>query len=181
MKKPKIFMIGGAKGVGKTSLTTAISLEKNLARLETGRVLFEYFKDMPQINFKDYLTKKILNNKKDTILDTHFAQYPPYGNESVPFERGLDSEHILTLSNNFDIYPCLLELDPKTLLQRRLDDQKRRVIISKLILEELIFNQKAADLYSLELKKPLFKLENKNFEETKNKIINWIELYPEKK
>lgn len=169
-------MVGGAKGVGKTSLTTIVSLDLGLARIETGRLLTEYFKDKPSIDFKEYVTQRILDNERDLVLDTHFAQYSPYAEENMPFERALNQENLFGLAGKFDISLCLLKLNPEELLKRRLNDTKRRVIVPKLILEELAFNQRASEIYSAELDKPVFRLENNDFIQTKLQIEEWITL-----
>lgn len=42
-----LFIIGGAKGVGKTTLISRISLECNLGRIETGKLVFDYVLENP--------------------------------------------------------------------------------------------------------------------------------------
>ena len=42
MAKNNLFMVGGAKGVGKTRLTLDVSSDLGLARIETGKVVFDY-------------------------------------------------------------------------------------------------------------------------------------------
>jgi len=174
MAKSKIFMIGGAKCVGKTSLTQMVSLETGIARLETGRVLSEYVSLHPSINFKDYLTEAILNNEQELILDTHFAQYSPYAQKSGVFERGLETDNLTKLSYKFDIHLCLLEVNQEELLQRRLKNFKKSAIIPELISEELEYNLRASKIYSAELSKPVFRLENTEFNEAKLKLEGWI-------
>jgi adenylate kinase len=175
-KMYKLFLVGGANGVGKTSLTILVSLELDLTRLETGKVLSEYLTDKSLIGFKDYVTQRIFDNEQDLILDTHFAQYSPYACKPMPFERGLEADNLSALARKFDIYLCRLELNPEELLQRRLNDLRRRVKIPALIVEELGFNRKASALYSEELGKPVFSLENNDFDKTKSQLEDWIKI-----
>jgi len=171
-----IFMVGGAKCVGKTSLTTAVSSDLGLPRIETGKLLRDYRLNPPAISFKDYIATRVRENETDLLLDTHFAQYPPNTTENVIFERGLDSQQLASISEQFNILLCLLELSPKDLLKRRFKDTKRRTTLPLLVLEELEFNLRAVRLYSADLARDFFRLENRDFNETKMQIENWIRL-----
>jgi len=173
----KLFFIGGAKGVGKTSLTNNISADLKLSRLETGKLLTDYRANEQAISFEDYITKRILDNDNNIILDTHFAQYSPYAKESMPFQRGLDKENLLRLADGFDISLCLLEVNPEELLKRRLADSKIRVLEPALISEELEFNRRASSLYSAELGIPIFEVQNNDFNQTIIKLKKWINLH----
>lgn len=172
--KPYLFMVGGAKGVGKTTATSQVALMCDIARVETGQILRKYLEQCPNMNFKEYIVESLCAYSESILVDTHFAEYDPRTTISVPFQRGLESSNLVKLSAAFDINLCLLEINPLELEIRRKLDTKNRVTLLEIISEELEYNRKAAELYSNELKKPIFFLENKNIVNTVQSLSSWI-------
>ena len=58
MTRPNLFMVGGAKVVGKTSLTLDVSSELGLGRIETGKIVFDYiFQGLPSEELTEYISE----------------------------------------------------------------------------------------------------------------------------
>jgi hypothetical protein len=175
MEKNKLFMIGGAKGVGKTRLTLDVSSKMNLGRIETGKVVFDYvFRGLPPEGLTDYITSEILSQKRDLILDTHYARYSDREEPNKQFRRGLEAEDLERLLRQFNIFPCLVEVPLCELEQRRKNDPKKRVVNPFYIIQEIDFNRKGYELYLQETKQKPFVLINGVYMDARNSLINWI-------
>ena len=172
----KLIIIGGAKGVGKTSLTSTLATECGLIRIESGKLIIEYraMNPQPPFSLKDYIANSIAQIRQDSILDAHFAQYSEIEELTREFQRGLEPEHIIKLSQQFDIYPCLVEVPYYELLQRRMKEPKKRSIETEIIIEELEFNRKAYQMYLKELNKKPIIITNDDFDQTKSILLKWI-------
>jgi len=105
MTKNNLFMVGGAKGVGKTRL--------------------------PLEGLTDYITGEILSQNRNLVLDTHYARYSDKEEPNKQFRRGLEPEDLERLLEKFNIFPCLVEVPLCELEQRRKNDPKKRVINMK--------------------------------------------------
>lgn len=175
MIKHKIFMIGGAKGVGKTRLTLDVSSELGLGRIETGKVVFDYiFQGLPLEGLTEYITGEILSQDRNLILDTHYAIYSDKEEPNKQFKRGLKSEDLERLLEKFVIFPCLTEVPLCELEQRRINDTKRRVVNPVYIMQEIEFNRRGYELYLKETNQEPFVLVNDVYSNARNKLINWI-------
>ncbi len=175
MKKYNLFMVGGAKGVGKTRLTLDISLDLELARIETGKIVFNYlFQGLPLENLTSYITEEILSQDRDLILDTHYASYSDEEDSNKKFRRGLESEDLEKLLKKFSIFPCLVEVPLYELELRRNNDPKKRVLNPRYIMQEIDFNRKGYELYLQEVKKEPFIIINDMYLNAKVNLKNWI-------
>lgn len=175
MTKPNLFMIGGAKGVGKTKITTDVAADLRIQRVETGKVVLDYVSQgRPLEKLMDYLTDQILSFDNTLILDTHYAQYSDREEPNKQFKRGLEAANLEKLSSGFNIFPCLVEVPLCELEQRRLTDLKRRVVNPSLILQEVEFNRRGYELYIAELKREPFILVNGIYARAKTDLIKWI-------
>src|SRR3989344_6302708 len=106
-----LFMIGGAKGVGKTTLTRDLAIELGLTRIETGEMVLEYVaKGLPIERITEYLTSQILARKTDLILATHYARYSDREEPNKKFRRGLEPDDLARLLERFSVFPCLVEV-----------------------------------------------------------------------
>ena len=168
-------MVGGAKCVGKTRLTLDVSSDLGLARIETGKVVFDYiFQGLPLEGLTDYITQEILSQDRDLILDTHYARYSDKEEPNRQFRRGLEPEDLERLLEKFKIFPCLVEVPLCELEQRRRNDPKKRVINPVYIMQEVEFNRKGYEQYLQEVSQKPFILVNDVYVNARNNLINWI-------
>jgi len=175
MAKNYLFMVGGAKGVGKTRLTLDVSAELGLARIETGKIVFDYvFQGLPLERLTDYITQEILSQDRDLILDTHYARYSDKEEPNKQFRRGLENADLKRLLEKFDIFPCLVEVPLCELEQIRRSDPKKRVTNPVYIMQEMEFNRRGYELYLKEVNQPPFVIINHFYNKAKNELINWI-------
>ena len=175
MVKHNIFMIGGAKGVGKTRLTLDISSELDLGRIETGQVVFDYiFQRLPLDGLTEYITEEIFSQDRNLVLDTHYARYSDKEEPNKQFRRGLEPEDLERLLKKFTIFPCLVEVPLCELEQRRIKDSKRRVINPVYIMQEIEFNRRGYELYLKETNQEPFVLVNGIYPIARNKLVKWI-------
>ncbi len=175
MIKYNLFMVGGAKGVGKTRLTIDVSFEFELGRIETGKVVFDYvFQGLPLEDLNNYITEEIFYQNRDLILDTHYARYSDKEESNKQFKRGLESENLTRLLEKFNVCPCLIEVPLCELEQRRKNDPKKRVINPFYIMQEIEFNRRGYELYLKETNQKPFILINNVYTSTKNDLIDWI-------
>lgn len=175
MAKNNLFMVGGAKGIGKTRLTLDVSSDLGLARIETGKVVFDYiFQGLPLEGLTNYITEEILSQDRNLILDTHYARYSDKEEPNKQFRRGLETEDLERLLEKFHILPCLVEVPLCELEQRRKDDPKRRVINPFYIMQEVEFNRRGYELYLQEVHKQPFVLINDLYVSARNNLSRWI-------
>lgn len=175
MQKNSLFMVGGSKGTGKTKLTLDVSAELSLARVETGKIVFDYVNQgLPLDKLTEYITEKICSENNNLILDTHYARYSDREEPNKQFRRGLEPEDLEKLLKKFDIFPCLVEVPIRELGQRRKKDAKKRVINPVYIMQEVEFNRRGYELYLAELKREPFILVNEIYTLAKDSLINWI-------
>ena len=175
MVKHNLFMIGGAKGVGKTRLTLDVSSELGLGSIETGKIVFDYvFQGLPLEGLTDYLTKEISSQNRALILDTHYARYSDKEESNKQFRRGLEPEDLVKLLEKFNIFPCLVEVPLCELEQRRRNDPKKRIINPFYIMQEVEFNRRGYELYLKETSQKPFVLVNDVYINARNNLIKWI-------
>ena len=79
---------------------------------------------MPLEGLTNYITEEILSQNRDLILDTHYARYSDKEEPNKQFRRGLEPKDLERLLGKFIIFPCLVEVAPCELEQRRKNDQK---------------------------------------------------------
>ncbi len=170
----KLFLIGGAKGVGKTTITSCVAKECGIERVETGKIVLDYIAKDLKKNLNDYISEQLIAWKRNILADTHFAAYPHINGMDTRFKRGLDKKNLYYLSREFDIYLCLIDLDGEELMRRRTRDSKERITLLDMIEEELEFNRRASEIYSKEINKPIFTLYNYDPDITKRSLSNWI-------
>lgn len=173
--KHNLFMAGGSKGVGKTTLTLDIANILGLDRIETGKIVLDYVaKNLPLGELTAYLTREILYREGDLIFDTHYARYSDQEEPNKQFRRGLETEDLARLAERFNIFPCLIEVPAEELGQRRRRDSKRRVLSARFIEEEIEFNRRGYNLYLEELGREPFILINNFYADTRSRLIEWI-------
>jgi len=175
MVKHNLFMVGGAKGVGKTTLTLDVSSELSLGRIETGQIVFDYvFQGLPLEELTKYITKEIFSQDRNLVLDTHYARYSDKEEPNKQFKRGLEPENLDRLLEKFNIFSCLVEVPLCELEQRRKNDPKKRIINPFYIMQEIEFNRRGYELYLKETNKEPFILVNDFYATAKENLIKWI-------
>src|SRR3989338_10217776 len=175
MVKHNLFMVGGAKGVGKTTLTLDVSSELSLGRIETGQIVFDYvFQGLPLEELTKYITKEIFSQDRNLVLDTHYARYSDKEEPNKQFKRGLEPENLDRLLEKFNIFSCLVEVPLCELEQRRKNDPKKRIINPFYIMQEIEFNRRGYELYLKETNKKPFVLTNELYVNARNNLSKWI-------
>lgn len=175
MTRPNLFMVGGAKGVGKTRLTLDVSSELGLGRIETGKIVFDYiFQGLPSEELTEYITKQISSQNRTLVLDTHYARYSDREEHNKQFMRGLETKDLERLLETFNIFPCLVEIPLCELEQRRRNDPKKRVVNPFYIMQEIEFNRRGYEFYLKETNRPPFILVNGVYTVARDSLIKWI-------
>lgn len=178
----QIFLVGGAKGVGKTSLINRVSEEGAIMAVSTSRFVDELkrLKDSEYLETEEvneYLCQRLIAlSGNDMVVDTHYATYPVSETPYRPFKRGMGRHQLERIAKVFDINLCLVSIEPKDLLKRREQDKRERIKDPVMISEELDYNKMAAEIYARDLGKRLMILKNDDFQDTKQSLLNWIEL-----
>ncbi len=173
-KKGNLFFVGGAKGVGKTTVTGAVCLELALERVETGKIVFEYITSGVKVPLNDYICGKLLEFSGNRLVDTHFVAYPNHEDPSYSFTRGLDTCHLKNIARFNNVHLCHVVLSPEMLLERRLRDGKKRITSIKHVKEELQLSYRACEIYSKELGCVPYVVENACPVQAKELLSCWI-------
>jgi len=168
-KMEKLVIIGGAKGVGKSTLIQRLIKIKPMRIVNTGEIVISALNKKldPEEKIKGYL----LENSTDLIMDTHYAGYTPHG-----FIRGLSTKSLHTIKEAKSIDLILLDLDTQSLIKRRTEDEnKKRIPPSGFSAEtELEMNRVYFREYCKDLSMPGITLINYNLNKTLEQVINWI-------
>ena len=125
-----LYFVGGAKGVGKSSVLNYINRSIDTDIINTG----DFFRKEKEVNSslqpqeiirsaKQKLINYILE-ENTLIIDTHYAGF--VNNIYTPrFERGLYKDELNYLEKNRNLEFILITLDPHTLFNRRIKDNNR--------------------------------------------------------
>lgn len=107
-----LLWLGGAKGVGKSTLAELLKLKYNLDIVNTGNILKN-----AKLNriIGEYDIVNELNSGFQGIVDTHYAGYNSGG-----FVRALSKDNLLKINKSIDLF--LVDLDVDSLWSRRKND-----------------------------------------------------------
>ncbi len=114
-----LIFIGGAKGIGKSTLIKKIKESINIDSISTGNIVVEARKKNidPEVEIFNCLSAQYYG-----IIDTHYVGYSKEG-----LVRGLSKHHLLNLKKIKSIDLILLDLDKEFLLKRRLNNAEKPV------------------------------------------------------
>jgi adenylate kinase len=167
----EVYMIGGAKGVGKSSVIKLVSESTGLPVINTG----DFFSGKePKIDTISRIVE-YLHKNAPLIADTHYAGFVN-GVFGGQFERALPEEHLELLSKN--AYPelFLIDLHPDELLMRRRNDiYNKRDLNSEHATRELEENRRYFSEYCKQLKKEGYVIPNDSSEESARKVLLLIQ------
>ncbi len=167
----KIIFIGGSKGVGKTSLAKAVSLELGFDYINTGERFRLY-----RPEFDRRFVQELIDSKGKFIIDTHYAassSKTPYD-----FNMGVDKKYQMHLRFNseYNGQIILIEATPEIILgRRRKDGDGRRCLELEQIIKENSFNFAYSRIYASCLDIPHKILKNESLSMDKA-IIKLIEI-----
>ena len=158
MKKELIF-IGGARGVGKSTIIKEANEILKLPVLYTGKIYKEAIEK--NIEPEQSIYKNIMTHKG--FVDTHYA-----GKNGNKFKRNIKKENLINIAHKRDeIKFVLIDLNLEELLERRKkDNYKNRKIRNLSIdetLEELELNKEYFNKYIQETGKEGFIINNKDY------------------
>jgi adenylate kinase len=167
----KVYFIGGAKGTGKTTVTSKFAKLVSLEILNTG----DYFsKGVSLLESKNEVIND-LTNKAPIIADTHYAGFVGDIFSGI-YERGLYKSELELLSNKVDLELVLIDLDIGHLMRRRVSDNKNiRDLDLERVKDELKYNRIYFAEYCSQLKCNGHIVENHNLENTLNSLIKIYE------
>src|SRR3989338_7194236 len=106
-----LIFIGGAKGVGKSTLVEKLRTYFSINVINTGEFFIQAREN--GLNY-DQEISEYLKNKHRGLVDTHYAGYQGNG-----FVRGISREGLLAIKSLKTIELVLIDLDLQTLLKRR--------------------------------------------------------------
>lgn len=177
-KKIKHILIGGAKGVGKTTLISSPLIKVPLRPIIYSNLLKSYAKEIFKKNFirltlkerdilRKLVVKNIIKDKKHGIYiwEVHFCCY------EFKRKRLVVPKNLLKITSGI----IFLTLDPLILEKRRLNDKtKKRSYSPKIITRDSKTELEYARKVSAEFNIPLFLHENSGSQDKINEIINKI-------
>lgn len=117
-----LILIGGAKGVGKTTLLEALNKMYSVPLMNTGDIVVKARECGSDPEEEVY---NFLMGEYSGMVDTHFVGYQGKG-----FVRALSREHLLSINQKKTIDLVLIDLDLDTVLKRRLKDPLKERIYS---------------------------------------------------
>ena len=116
----RIYLMGGAKGVGKSTIIQNAIKNIYLPVVNTGNFFNLAEKTSPE-NYKSIAKQNMLSyliNNAPLIADTHYAGF--INNIYEPkFERGLSELELHVLNKNVDLTCILIDMEPEILAERR--------------------------------------------------------------
>ena len=175
-----LYFVGGAKGVGKSSVLSHVKESIDASIVNTG----DFFKREKLINASAssrevirVAKQKLLDHiirENTLIIDTHYAGFKD--NIYTPrFERGLNYYELKYLEKNRNLEFILITIDPHTLYERRImDDNNKRDYNFSNIQKELKANEKFFDKYCRELNKKEYRITNNDVKQSAKDIIKII-------
>jgi len=177
--KENAFFIGGAKGVGKSSVLRTLGEYVNLEIVNTGDFFNRANKMYERSVAKKLAKQELINyiiNKSPLIADTHYAGFLN-GIYSGMFERGLYPDELEQLANSVNLELILVEADPQLVYERRLKDKTKGVdrdLVLENIKKEIDANRKYFEEYCQQLNKEGYVVKNVDFDDTVDKLYKII-------
>ncbi len=176
----ELIIIGGARGVGKTTMAKEVFKQLNGSYVHPGDQFIKYFYGNLYIKetkiVEGMALHEVLNAAKPTIVDLHYKFYA----KSQGWGDCFCDDSLTILAQNYGkIKLYLVELDAETLYQRRLSDpnkiQKKRKIDKEIIEEELKQNkegfQRFVDFLSKITRVESKVVVNKDFQKSLEEIV----------
>lgn len=142
----ELVIVGGCRGVGKTTLAKQYCSERHVAYKHPGDWFVRYLYEIDSKLIEGIAVHDILAAPKPVFVDIHYATYvKPKG-----WVQGLCNDSLKLLGEQYkDIALYLVEVDEETLYRRRLVDlhKKKRKLEKGIITEELRQNSEAFEHY----------------------------------
>ncbi|MBI4919011.1 hypothetical protein HY837_03715 [archaeon] len=142
----ELIIIGGARGVGKTTVAKKVFELLHGSYVHPGDHFIRYMYSKPWIGdpkiIEGMALHEILNAPKPTIVDLHYKAYT----KPTGYVEGFCDDSLKVLADNYSkIKLYLIELDVDTLYERRMSDpnktNKKRKLEKETITEELKQNK----------------------------------------
>lgn len=151
-----LIFVGGAKGVGKTSVLNKISSSSSVKIINTGKIYRS--SQIKKINPEESIFNNLIRHIG--IVDTHYVGY-----KEDDFVRGLSSKYLLRLNEFKEIGLVLIDLNADELFERRkLDFFRERIINYSHMERELEMNRVYFEQYCKDLKIAGHIIFNRNLE-----------------
>ncbi|PIN82015.1 hypothetical protein COV11_00115 [Candidatus Woesearchaeota archaeon CG10_big_fil_rev_8_21_14_0_10_30_7] len=149
----ELIIIGGARGVGKTTLAKEFFKRTQGSYVHPGDQFIKYqYSGEPRINeskiIEGLALAEILKAPKPIIVDLHYRAYSKFEG----WVNGFCMDALKVLASNYDkVKLYLIDLDENTLYDRRMNDQdrieKRRKLDKNIIKEELEQNRAGYEFF----------------------------------
>jgi len=153
-----LVLMGGSKGVGKTSLARTVSSILGFEYINTGERFRKYRPD-----FDNKFVQELINAKGNFIIDTHYATSS--SKTHYDFHIGIDEkcQMLLRSDSNYSGKVILINADPKIILERRKrDGEERRCLELEQIIKENNANSEYSRIYASCLDLPYLSLRNED-------------------
>ncbi len=143
-KMKDLILIGGAKGVGKSTVISEIKKITKINVVNTGEICINAIKNKlnPEEEIRNYLIKHHYG-----IVDTHYTG----GYSNKGFSRGLSKEYLLDIAESKSIDLILLDLDEESLFKRRYGSKEKKYQDREAIRKELEMNRYYFEQYCKDL------------------------------
>ncbi len=177
----ELIIIGGARGVGKTTVAKKVFEILQGSYVHPGDQFMRYMYSKPWIGdpkiIEGMALHEILNAPKPTIVDLHYKAYT----KPTGYVDGFCEDSLKVLADNYGkIKLYLIELDADTLYDRRMSDPnktaKKRKLDKEIIAEELRQNKEGFEHFVKQMEKitvvePKI-IVNEDLETTINEILD---------
>ncbi|MGY4884408.1 MAG: AAA family ATPase [Nanobdellota archaeon] len=130
-----LIFIGGAKGVGKSTVIDNLKKLVSIQTVNTGDIFLNAKKE--NLNPEQEIERYLMSNYKG-IVDTHYTG----GYSEGTFPRGLSKEALLEITKIKSIDLILLDLDEETLFNRRCGNKSEKYQNKEVMCLELEMNKK---------------------------------------
>lgn len=162
-----LVFIGGAKGVGKSTIIDRLARSVEFKVVNTGDI-YVYARDN-ELNPEQEIAMYLIHNHKG-IVDTHYTGGYSNGN----FPRGLAKKYLLNIAKVKSIDFILLDIDKETLFKRRCTSKPKKYQDKDVICLELKMNRYYFKQYCNELLISGLIIKNESIDQTINKILRRI-------
>lgn len=174
----ELIILGGCKGVGKTTLAKLYCDETRTAYRHPGDWFLKYLGRADTHLLEGMALHDIITATKPVLVDLHYKTYvKPHG-----YRDGLRDESLALLAQEYPrIALYLVEISPDELYKRRKKDGKKRKLELDIIAEELRQNKLAFEHFRQQLGNSCSTAEiivNRTLEESLKALLSQVKPLP---
>lgn len=162
-----LIFIGGAKGVGKSTIVEKVGDALNIPSMNTGEICIDAKRRNLDPEEEIY---RFLTGQFNGLVDTHYTG----GLSEGSFSRGLSKEHLLSVAKQKSVDLILVDLDDASLYQRRCQCRDKKYRDPDLVRLELVMNRDYFRQYCKDLLILGLTIKNIDLNETIQRVIERI-------